>query len=106
MTNVLLLSLLVQDWTTLHRDPQRSGFSEEVVRGPYERKWYRDFHDEMIASRVEAIVAEGKCFVGTFAGNLHALDLADGKTVWTFKAGGGHRPFARVPGRAPLRGIG
>ncbi|UCG60063.1 MAG: PQQ-like beta-propeller repeat protein [Phycisphaerales bacterium] len=75
-------------WPTLHRDYQRSGYAPEFVRGPYERKWYRDFHDEMIATRVEAIVAEGKCYIGTFAGNLYALDVRDGSTVWTFKANG------------------
>ena len=81
-------------WPTLHRDCQRSGYTDEIVRGPYERKWFRDFHDEMIATRAEAIVAEGKCFVGTFAGNLHALNVSDGKTAWTFKAAGpiGHSP--------------
>ncbi len=75
-------------WPTLHKDYKRSGWTEEVVAGPYERKWYRDFHDEMIATRVEAIVAGGKCFVGTFAGNFYALDVATGETVWTFKAEG------------------
>jgi len=75
-------------WPTVHRDYQRSGYTEEVVAGPYERKWYRDFHEEMIATRVEAIVAGGRCFVGTFAGNMYALDVATGETVWTFKAAG------------------
>ena len=70
-------SARASDWPTLHRDYQRSGYTDEVVRGPYERKWYRDFHSEMIATRVEAIVADGKCFVGTFAGNMHALDVTD-----------------------------
>jgi len=81
-------------WPTLHRDNQRSGYTPTVIPGPYERKWFRDFHDEMIASRVEAIVAEGKVFVGTFAGNLHALNVTDGGTAWTFKAAGpiGHSP--------------
>ena len=83
-----------QEWHTLHRDAQRSGYTDHVVTGPYERKWYRDFHDEMIATRVEAIVADGKCFVGTFAGNLHALNVADGSTAWKVTAGGpiGHSP--------------
>jgi hypothetical protein len=87
--------LAAQDWTTLHSDNARSGWVPQAVAGPYERKWYRDFHDEMIASRVEAIVAEKKVFVPTFAGNLHALDVADGRTVWTFKANGpiGHSPL-------------
>lgn len=92
---MLILLLLAQDWTTLHADPQRSGWVREAVGGPYERRWHRDFHDEMIASRVEAIVAEGKVFVPTFAGKLHALDVADGRTVWSFHAGGpiGHSPL-------------
>lgn len=85
----LLLEATLQDtWPTVHKDPQRSGYTDETVTGPYERKWFRDFHDEMIASRVEAIIAEGKCFVGTFAGNFHALNVEDGSTAWTFKAGG------------------
>jgi hypothetical protein len=85
----LVLLLAVQDgWPTVHKDAQRSGYTAETVRGPYERKWFRDFHDEMIASRVEAIVAEGKCFVGTFAGRLHALNNVDGTTAWTFEARG------------------
>jgi len=84
----ILALLVAQEWTTPHRDYQRSGYSPDVVGGPCERKWYRDFHDEMIASRVEAIVAGGKCFVGTFAGNLHALRTDDGSTLWTFKAAG------------------
>ena len=46
-------------WPTLHNDYQRSGHTDEVLKGPFERKWFRDFHGEMIASRVEAIVAEG-----------------------------------------------
>lgn len=75
-------------WPTLHNDYQRSGYTDEVVEGPYERKWFRDFHGEMIASRVEAIVAEGRCFVGTFAGNMYAIDVTDGSTRWGFKAAG------------------
>ncbi len=75
-------------WPTLHNDYQRSGYTDEVVRGPYERKWYRDFHEEMIATRVEAIVANGKCFVGTFAGSMYALDIKTGETVWRFEARG------------------
>jgi hypothetical protein len=92
---ILLLLGLLQDWPTLHGDAQRSGYSATVVEGPYERKWYRDFHDEMIASRVEAVVADGLCYVGTFNGTLHALDVVDGQTRWTFKAGGavGHSPL-------------
>ena len=75
-------------WPVVHRDPQRSGYTGEVVARPYERKWFRDFHDEMIATRVEAILAEEKCFIGTFAGRLYALDVASGKTRWQFQSAG------------------
>lgn len=93
---VLLFSLVLaaDEWPTLHKDLQRSGFTDERLQGPFERKWFCDFHDEMIASRVEAIVGGGKVYVGTFAGILHALNVADGATAWTFKANGpiGHSP--------------
>jgi hypothetical protein len=70
-------------WPTPHNDYQRSGYTDEVLKGPFSRKWYRDFHDEMIATRYEAIVAEGKVYIGTFKGKFRALEVVDGKTVWT-----------------------
>ncbi len=80
--------ILRADWPTLHNDYQRSGWTGEVVKGPYERKWWRDVHDEMIATRCEAIVAEKKVFAGTFAGTMYALNVSDGKTAWRFTASG------------------
>jgi len=90
LTLAALLALLSsqESWPTLHRDAQRSGYSPETLQGPFERKWFRDFHDEMISSRVEAIVAEGKCFVGTFAGRMHALNISDGSSAWTATVAG------------------
>jgi len=78
----------------LHRDLCRSGYVKQMPPGPYERKWHRDFHLEMIATRVEAIVAEGLVFVGTYAGNFYALDAATGGTRWRLSAGG---PFCASP---------
>ena len=91
VAHVLVLpgqTIAKSEWPTAHKDYQRSGYTDEVVRGPYERKWYRDFHDEMIATRVEAIVAEGNCFVGTFAGNMYALDVTNGEVAWKFTVAG------------------
>jgi hypothetical protein len=81
-------------WPTLHKDYQRSGYTDEVIGEPCQRKWFRSFVEEMIGARVEAIVAEGLCFVGTYAGNFYALDVRDGKTVWKYEADGaiGHSP--------------
>src|SRR4051812_15305430 len=88
LASLTLLLAAQDDWPTLHRDLQRSGHTSETLSGPFERKWFRDFHDEMIASRVEAIIADDKCYVGPFSGNLYALNVADGTTAWTFKTGG------------------
>src|SRR3982751_5308895 len=88
LASLALLLSAQEEWPTLHRDLQRSGYTSETLSGPFERKWFRDFHDEMIASRVEAIIADDKCYVGTFLGPPHARNVADGTTAWTFKAGG------------------
>ena len=82
------------DWPTLHKDYQRSGYSGEVLRGPMQRKWFRSFVEEMVGPRAEAIVAEGLCFVGTYAGNLHALNVDDGQPSGHYQADGpiGHSP--------------
>ena len=58
------------------------------------QQWFRNFAEEMIGPRVEAIVADGLCFVGTYAGNFHALNGDDGHDGWTYKADGpiGHSP--------------
>lgn len=97
---VLVLLLILTkpasaDWPTLHGDYQRSGYSEPGSVGqPLERKWYRSLVEEAIGPRCEAIVGQGLCFIGTYAGNLYALDVASGKTVWQAKIGGaiGHSP--------------
>ena len=34
--NLCVLTSMAADWPTLHKDYQRSGYTEEVVRGPYQ----------------------------------------------------------------------
>ena len=84
----LATGVYASDWPVLHKDNQRSGYTSEMIKGPYERKWFRNFADEIIASRVEAIVAEKKVFIGTMAGNMYALNEANGETAWKFKSNG------------------
>ena len=84
----VVLSADPAPWPVIHHDNQRSGYTAESITGPYERKWFRDFHDEMIATRVEAILADNKCFIGTFAGRMYALDVTTGQTLWSFQSGG------------------
>jgi len=76
------------EWPTLHHDFQRTGRTADQVNGPYETKWVKLFDREILTTRMEAIVAQGKVFVGTYAGRLHALDAANGEEVWNFQAAG------------------
>lgn len=85
------------DWPTLHGDLQRSGYTSRPIAQPLSRKWYRSFVEEMIGPRCEAIVAEGLCFVGTYAGRCYALRVEDGATAWKCQLDGpiGHSPCYR-----------
>jgi len=89
----LVLGLLCQpvradDWPTVHRDLRRTGFTEDCVRPPYRLEWVRFFPNEIMTSAMEAIVAEGKVFVGTYGGNLYALDRRSGEIAWKFETPG------------------
>ena len=72
----------------LGHDVARSGGTSTDIRPPFARKWYRLFPDEGIQSGVQPVIAEGKVFLGTLSGVLHAMDTATGKDVFTFQAGG------------------
>ncbi len=82
-------SALGQDgWSMLAHDPARTGATTAEIRPPFERKWYRLFADEGLMAGVQPIVADGKVFVGTMAGTLHAIDSDTGRDLWTFKTAG------------------
>ncbi len=83
-----VVSAHADDWPTLHHDNQRSGFTRDVVRAPYEQKWARDLDGEILTTRMEAIVAEGKVSVGTYAGRLHALSADTGEALWAYETRG------------------
>src|SRR6185436_1336776 len=69
-------------------DPARSGATAQEIRPPFERKWYRLFADEGVMAGVQPVISDGKVFVGTMRGVLHAMDSESGKDLWTFRAGG------------------
>ena len=72
----------------LAHDPARSGATSTEIRPPFERKWYRLFPDEGLMAGVQPIVKDGKVFIGTLTGILHAIDGNTGKDLWTFKTAG------------------
>jgi len=77
-----------RDWPMLGHDCARSGATSTEIRPPFARKWYRLFADEGLMTGVQPIVAEGKVFIGTMRGKLHAIDSETGRDAWVFSAGG------------------
>jgi len=82
------LSVRADDWPMLAHDAGRSGATAAEVRPPFDRKWYRLFPDEGLMSGVQPVIAEGKVFVGTLRGTLHAMDCDTGKDVWVYRSPG------------------
>jgi hypothetical protein len=76
------------DWPILAHDVARTGATSTEIRPPFVRKWYRLFPDEGLMAGVQPIIVDGKVFIGTMAGNLHAMDSNTGKDLWVFKTGG------------------
>jgi len=88
LTMVISAQIIRADWPMLGHDPQRSGATSDEIRPPFERKWYRAFPDEGLMAGVQPVIADGKVFIGTMHGTLHAIDAEAGKDLWTYRAGG------------------
>jgi len=77
-----------RDWPMLAHDGARSGATSTEIRPPFERKWYRLFPEEGLMAGMQAVVADGKVFIGTMRGTLHAMDSDTGKDLWVYRADG------------------
>lgn len=80
----------------LQHDPQRSGYTNQEVRPPYEFLWR--WHAPPLASRTQPVVAGGILYIGSLDGKMYALDAMTGKIEWTFETGGPIRHSAAVVG--------
>src|SRR5262245_30485792 len=76
------------DWPTVHGNAERNGLTADCVRGPYRLDWVAEFPNEIVGTRVEPIVADGKVFIGTLNGTLWALDRRNGQVLWKHVAHG------------------
>jgi hypothetical protein len=76
------------EWPMLAHDVARTGATSTEMRPPFERKWYRIFPDEGLMAGIQPVIVDGKVFVGTMRGILHAMDSDTGKEVWKLKTGG------------------
>jgi outer membrane protein assembly factor BamB len=74
-----------KDWPTYRHDPQRSGYTDQALLENLGQAW-----EMPLGGRLSAMtVAAGKVFVAQIDQHLlHALDLATGKKLWQFTAGG------------------
>src|SRR6516162_5705125 len=88
------LPVAAGDWPTVRHDARRGGHTADCVRGPYRLEWATEFPEETLATAVEAVVADGRVFVGTLNGTLWALDRRTGRALWRHQAGA---PIAHSP---------
>ncbi len=82
------------DWPTVRGNAQRTGYTTDTVPGPWRLEWVTEFPEETICTRVEAIVANGRVFVGTLQGGLWAVDRNTGQRLWRQ---GGFGPIMHSP---------
>lgn len=72
-----------EDWPTLRQNLQRTAYTPDCPQPPYAPQWVRaDLYLENILCWCEPIIADGRVYIATAAGNVYALDRRDGKTLW------------------------
>jgi len=75
------------DWPQVQRDPQRTGYTPEILSTNFQAAWSHPFQPEKVYPQVQAIVYDGKVFVGTEMGNLYALGAQTGEGKWVYNVG-------------------
>jgi outer membrane protein assembly factor BamB len=75
------------DWPQVQKNPQRTGYTSEVLGTNIQVAWTHPFQPEKVYPQVQAIVYEGKVFVGTEMGNLYAFDALSGTQAWKYPVG-------------------
>jgi hypothetical protein len=75
------------DWPQVQNNPQRTGYSPEIMGMNFSVVWTRPFQPEKMHPQVQAIVYDGKVFVGTEMGNMYALNAQTGAQVWKYNVG-------------------
>ena len=73
------------DWPTYRRDPIRSGSTDSAVPARLQRSWRTDLGGRLSS----VVIAENKLLVAEIdAHTVHALNVDDGRPVWSYTAGG------------------
>jgi hypothetical protein len=87
LTGLVVNVAVSSDWPQLQHNAAHTGYTPDEPKPPFRLLWHRDLKEPMPTAS-QAIVADGKVFVGTNYGNLHALDRHSGQTVWRYETGG------------------
>jgi outer membrane protein assembly factor BamB len=96
-SNIIATTNSVLEWPQVQRDPQRSGYSPAMLGSELNVEWTHPFQPEKIYPQVQAIVYDGKVFIGTEMGTMYALDAHNGNQVWSYKVAS-----LNFPGGAPI----
>jgi hypothetical protein len=82
------------EWATFRGDLQRSAFYPAFPKGKLRLAWRKELWRELTGPRAEVIVADGRAFLGTYAGRMYAWNMATGDQQWVFETVGpiGHSP--------------
>lgn len=79
------------DWPTVQKNPQRTGYASESVEPPYFIKWTWNTNQAAavrISGKTQPVVSQGMVFIGAYDGRLYALDANSGAQLWSFPTGG------------------
>jgi hypothetical protein len=82
--------VVAADWPTAARDAARTGRTSDAVAAPFRVRWAKAWQYENIATVAQLIVVEGRGFIGTLgrdgslAGRVHAVDVVDGRDLWSY----------------------
>jgi outer membrane protein assembly factor BamB len=72
------------DWPLFRGNPLQTGVATEKLPDQFEVLWKFEAKDAIEGT---AAIAGGTVYVGSMDENLYALDLADGRMKWKYKAG-------------------
>ena len=75
------------NWPQVQGNPQRTGYTPEILGSNFQVSWTHPFQPEKIFPQVQAIIYDGKVYVGTEMGNLYALNAQTGSVEWVYHVG-------------------
>ncbi len=76
------------DWPMVRGEASHTGWVEQELRPPFRLAWAIEIEGERLGTAMEPIVAGGRMFVATHAGNLYGVRAETGQGLGRFEARG------------------